>query len=275
MSENKEQEDVIKWAMQSAPKSQLEKKNLVSNLSPAQEMQYNQDVAKCLKKLDMISFNIFKLKATTNNNEFIVITNCLLTYYDSFRAEKINEANFLNFIKVIQSGYLSLPYHNSTHAADVVQAFHYFLKSCRAADYNEFGLSDITICLLSAAIHDYQHPGLNNTFLVNNSDDLALLYNDRSVLENHHLASSFKLLHQASNNFFCDMSPEDTRKYRSLMIKLVLATDFSRHFKDLGKFKLRFSRESETEKNKGFMMEMLMHAADVSNSMRKWNIYYE
>lgn len=43
--------------------------------------------------------------------------------------------------------------------------------------------------LFSAAIHDYGHLGVNNDFLIQSGDDLALRYNDRSPMENHHLVS--------------------------------------------------------------------------------------
>jgi hypothetical protein len=36
--------------------------------------------------------------------------------------------------------------------------------------------------------------GVNNDFLVKTLDPLALLYNDRSPMENHHVASAFQLL---------------------------------------------------------------------------------
>ena len=36
--------------------------------------------------------------------------------------------------------------------------------------------------LFAAAIHDYEHPGLNNNYLVKTRSDLALIYNDASVL---------------------------------------------------------------------------------------------
>lgn len=42
--------------------------------------------------------------------------------------------------------------------------------------------------LFAAAIHDYEHPGLNNNYLVKTRSDLALIYNDASVLGN---SSSF------------------------------------------------------------------------------------
>ena len=46
-----------------------------------------------------------------------------------------------------------------------------------------------THLLLLQIIHDYQHKGVNNDFLVRTGDSLAILYNDRSPMENHHLVS--------------------------------------------------------------------------------------
>ena len=48
--------------------------------------------------------------------------------------------------------------------------------------------------LVAAAVHDVDHPGRSNQFLIETSDNLALLYNDNSVLENHHLAVAFKTM---------------------------------------------------------------------------------
>ncbi len=38
--------------------------------------------------------------------------------------------------------------------------------------------------LIASVCHDLDHPGVNNKFLVATNSELALLYNDRSVLEN-------------------------------------------------------------------------------------------
>ena len=41
-------------------------------------------------------------------------------------------------------------------------------------------------------IHDYDHSGTTNNFHVQSGSQLAVLYNDRSVQENHHVSSFFQ-----------------------------------------------------------------------------------
>ena len=54
---------------------------------------------------------------------------------------------------------------------------------------------------LSAIIHDFDHRGVNNQFLVRAADPLAILYNDVSPMENHHVAAAFTLLREQQYNF--------------------------------------------------------------------------
>lgn len=275
-TENKEQEEIIKWAMSERPQFDTRSpinKELTVELTDAE---LSLGGKQCLEKVNNLGFDVFQLKEASNNNELIVLSTHLFSVYEVFKAEQISRKKFNGFIKAVQSGYLSeLPYHNSTHAADVVQAFHYYLIGCEIKDSYNYSLTDYAICILSACIHDYQHPGRTNVFLMNTKNKLAVIYNDISVLENHHVASCFKLMYEKDSNFLENMPNDKFRKYRSLMIELVLATDFSKHFKELAKFKLRFSKENEAEKSKNSMLKMLMHAADVSNSTRKWPTYFE
>ena len=43
-----------------------------------------------------------------------------------------------------------------------------------------------SVLLVSTLVHDVDHNGLNNNFHINSQSPLAVLYNDISVLENHH-----------------------------------------------------------------------------------------
>ena len=52
-----------------------------------------------------------------------------------------------------------------------------------------------------------------------------VLYNDRSPMENHHLAASWALLMQPQYNFVGGMGKEAVAKMRKLLIELVLSTE--------------------------------------------------
>lgn len=90
-------------------------------------------------------------------------------------------------------------------------------------------------------VHDVDHPGRTNDFLVATGDSKAIEYNDTSPLENHHLAYAFKLLKVSQLNFLENMDKEMYRSLRSLMIELVLATDMKRHFDILSQFQVPVS----------------------------------
>ena len=54
---------------------------------------------------------------------------------------------------------------------------------------------------------------------------------------------------------------------------MVLATDMSKHFADLGKFKQRIGANAldPTDEDKIMCMEMGMHMSDISNPSKKWD----
>ena len=74
-------------------------------------------------------------------------------------------------------------------------------------------------CLVSATLHDYEHPGVNNAFLVLMNDEIAVRHNDVSVLENHHLAASFDLMSKNEKcNWTVKMNSKDFKRVRHVMI---------------------------------------------------------
>ena len=120
-----------------------------------------------------------------------------------------------NFLIRVESGYHpSNPYHNNIHASDVTQAAFSFLTKGELAQYpfnmNDrhipfyivlvaltlpmlLTMQDMLSLILACLIHDYDHPGFNNAFLVNTNDPKAIRYNDISVLENHHCSAAFEV----------------------------------------------------------------------------------
>ncbi|XP_008304913.1 cGMP-inhibited 3',5'-cyclic phosphodiesterase B-like, partial [Stegastes partitus] len=90
---------------------------------------------------------------------------------------------------------------------------------------------------VAAAMHDYDHPGRTNAFLVATNAPQAVLYNDRSVLENHHAASAWSLyLSQPEFNFLVNLDHVEFKRFRFLVIEAILATDLKKHFDFLAEF---------------------------------------
>uniref|UniRef100_A0A672JHW6 Phosphodiesterase n=1 Tax=Salarias fasciatus TaxID=181472 RepID=A0A672JHW6_SALFA len=90
---------------------------------------------------------------------------------------------------------------------------------------------------VAAAMHDYDHPGRTNAFLVATNAPQAVLYNDRSVLENHHAASAWSLyLSQPDFNFLVNLDHVEFKRFRFLVIEAILATDLKKHFDFLAEF---------------------------------------
>ncbi|XP_062433777.1 cGMP-inhibited 3',5'-cyclic phosphodiesterase 3B [Rhea pennata] len=116
-------------------------------------------------------------------------------------------------------------------------------KSCSIAD-DSYGCLTSSIPALelmalyvAAAMHDYDHPGRTNAFLVATNAPQAVLYNDRSVLENHHAASAWNLfLSRPEYNFLSNLNHVEFKRFRFLVIEAILATDLKKHFDFLAEF---------------------------------------
>ena len=81
------------------------------------------------------------------------------------------------------------------------------------------------------------HPGNNNVFETKTHSKLATLYNDISVLENHHAATFFFLIEDEDVNILSTFTGEEFNRIRKYIIDNILYTDMSKHFAFLGEIK--------------------------------------
>jgi len=96
----------------------------------------------------------------------------------------------------------------------------------------------VNLALLVAAFcHDVNHTGRTNIFEVNSGSELATLYHDRAVLEQHHAAYTFRILKKDSCNIFANVKADDYKELRKLMIANILATDMKEHFDFMKEFR--------------------------------------
>lgn len=122
--------------------------------------------------------------------------------------------------------------------------------------------------ILAGACHDIGHPGVNNLFLIEKRDEIAITYNDISVLENFHIATTFEILKQERYNIFKQLSTDEWKRVRKQMIGAVLATDMALHFSKFGIFKGKIENEDLDPtkfEEKKFICEQIFHLCDIAN----------
>merc|ERR1712151_408067 len=123
-----------------------------------------------------------------------------------------------NFTKACEAKYQPQLFHNFAHAADGLYATSRALTTSEA---DQFLPEHVQFWLLVAAIgHDLGHMGYNNPYLIETSHELAVMYNDRSPLENMHCSKLFETLALPDGNVF---SKVDRRSYKDLRPCMITA----------------------------------------------------
>ncbi|XP_049805023.1 cAMP-specific 3',5'-cyclic phosphodiesterase isoform X1 [Schistocerca nitens] len=245
------------------------------------ETPYEEELGTLLVEIDTWGIDIFKIGELSNGRPLTCIAYTAFQNRDLLKTFMIPPKTFITFMMTLEDHYVKdNPFHNSLHAADVTQSTNVLLNS--PALESVFTPLEIMAALFAATIHDVDHPGLTNQFLINSSSELALMYNDESVLENHHLAVAFKLLQNEGCDIFVNMSKKQRQTLRKMAIDMVLSTDMSKHMSLLADLKTMV----ETKKVAGSgvllldnytdriqVLENLVHCADLSNPTKPLPLY--
>ncbi|XP_074498007.1 cGMP-inhibited 3',5'-cyclic phosphodiesterase 3A-like isoform X2 [Sebastes fasciatus] len=232
-----------------------------------------------------------------------------------FETFRIPVHEFMNYFHALENGYRVIPYHNRIHATDVLHAVWYLttqpvpglpvlltengihtdsdnsitpgatgflvskMNSVLEDGYGSLaglipGL-ELMALYVAAAMHDYDHPGRTNAFLVATSAPQALLYNDRSVLENHHAASAWNLfMSRPEYNFLANLEHVEFKRFRFLVIEAILATDLKKHFDFLAEFNAKVGDEGVSgidwtnENDRLLVCQMCIKLADVNGPLK-------
>lgn len=174
------------------------------------------------------------------------------------------------------------PYHNYWHVTDVMHSVFSFIKNYGAGDI----LSDIQqySLLIAAFVHDLDHPGTSAPYLINSKHPLSFIYTE-SLLENYHIAKAFTLMNNEKFDILANFSSDEKKQIKKYMIDTIRATDIAFHFSLKSELeKVVESVEAITnesgnyefsEADKLVIMKALIHAADISNPAKQWNISKE
>jgi hypothetical protein len=186
----------------------------------------------------------------------------------------VNHNTLCCFLRSLESQYdVKGKYHNNIHAADVTQTLHSMIRMGASELSQSMSALDMFSMLLAAAAHDVGHPGTNNMYQINAQTNLAIVYNDKSPLENMHASKSSQLIKQLGvlENF----SAEQQAQTRTRMISAILATDMTQHFNNVS-YMEEFISQFEDDQVNWYdyaedpaaihdVLNYMIHLADISN----------
>ncbi|CAL1294416.1 unnamed protein product [Larinioides sclopetarius] len=243
-------------------------------LSSSSNLQMPAQIAQLLKNSEDWSFDVFALNSVASGQCLRYMSHYLLNRFGLIQKFKMSTASLESFLVQIENGYERYrnPYHNNMHAADVTQTVAYLL--CQAGLANWLTDIEIFATLFAAIIHDYEHTGTTNSFHVMSGSETALLYNDRAVLENYHVSQSFRLLRDDENSILSNLSKEEYREFRSLVIEMVLATDMSSHFQQIKTMKTLLCHSDFSSMDKAKVLSLMLHCCDISHPAKDWNLHF-
>ena len=236
-------------------------------------------------------FNVFdfyeKYKFT---NPFTISSQILLQKYDIIIYS--DSETVYNFLKALQEHYTQIAiYHTEKHAIDMLQTLFIYLYKSRVIDFLYLNKLDILSLLVAGVCHDVGHKGYNNDYQIKMYTDLAITYNDKSILENFHISETFKLLKNDKLNIFRNTSKNDFSYIRKRIIDMILATDMFYHSRIIALMKSRLENKNikngenseNIVKNSGNnlfneqqeILNYLIHIGDISHNTKKFEITYK
>jgi len=193
------------------------------------------------------------------------------------------------FVVEIEQGYPDTnPYHNRAHAASVLHFMHSLMLHGKIGELSLAAVAGIeesrrhmlvTLAgLLAAVVHDFEHEGLSNDFLIKSLSEKAITYNDRSPNENHHTAAAFRVLQKTECNFLEGLDMKEFRQLRNLVVDLVLCTDMAESGKIVQAFKDAIPADGQpfrptSQVEAVLALKMALKVADIGHLALSWNLH--
>ncbi|XP_046390180.1 cGMP-specific 3',5'-cyclic phosphodiesterase-like isoform X1 [Ischnura elegans] len=232
---------------------------------------HNKQAQIVLDRVGEWPFNAFTLDTETGGRSVPILCVHLFHWYGLLDYFGLDVASVWKLFTLVEEGYHSTnPYHNAIHAADVTQAMHCFLQEEKIREH--LTPLEIMAALIGAVTHDLDHPGVNQPFLIATSNHLAALYENTSVLENHHWRSAVGCLIESGVAAQLGFRREELEHNIS---SLILATDITRQQEFLTRFKRYLDGDLLDMKratDRHFILQIALKCADISNPCRPWEV---
>ncbi|CAD7976803.1 unnamed protein product, partial [Amoebophrya sp. A25] len=174
----------------------------------------------------------------------------------------------------------SVPYHNYFHALCVAQLAYLLLRDAKLL--HEVRPIEFLAVILGSLGHDAGHRGFTNQFEVSTKSDLALRYNDLSVLENHHASISWGSIVSAGVAVVPPKISPTLDRFRLLFVSGIINTDMKFHGEHIqkahhvvkycqdrdakvGDEDIYAPDEDEDDDTTQDVCELFLHLADIGN----------
>ena len=240
------------------------------------------------KSITEKTFNIFQLKELIGYDNLLpMVGRTILENLGLIDEEIINVSKLDKFLVSVSKQYKQdTLYHNSMHGADVTQSVYTFFTHSNAEKIAKTNVLDLLSIIIASLGHDIAHPGLTNTFHINDSTEIAITYNDISVLENFHASTLFRTLRKTENNIFDKLTIIDYKMIRKRMISEILATDMANHGKVISLIKSKLSLNENNEykfnlisgneqtriEEQQSLLDFFIHLADLGHNAKLFEI---
>jgi hypothetical protein len=240
------------------------------------------------KSITSKNFDIFNFETLVGYNNVLPLVGRIILENLGLLDENILKQDKLeSFLYSVSNQYKQETlYHNSMHGADVTHSSYIFITHSNAEKLAKTNVIDILSIIIAALGHDLGHPGLTNMFHMNDSTDIAITYNDISILENYHASLLFRTLRKSENNIFEKLSNIDYKIIRKRMISEILSTDMANHGKvvsvikskivlnENNEFRLNLLSGNEQTKNEEqqSLLDFILHLADLAHNTKLFDV---
>jgi len=220
-----------------------------------------------------------------------------LGFVDAFQLDLQKVTNF--FVSIEDSLNVANSYHNRAHVASVMHSIHAILHQSimkRVAVAAFTGMlpegSDVTAadcslavmtCLIAAALHDYEHLGVTNDYLVNTCHERALCYEGKHVNEKHHAAAGLDLLCQPECNFLAVLPSHSFDRVCDIVTDMILATDMAKHSDIVAELQASLRNDAPEDllmsqsvtEDSTLMLQVALKCADLGHLAMPWDLHLQ
>eukprot|EP01029_Cantina_marsupialis_P001691 TRINITY_DN114_c0_g1_i2.p1 TRINITY_DN114_c0_g1~~TRINITY_DN114_c0_g1_i2.p1 ORF type:complete len:946 (-),score=238.84 TRINITY_DN114_c0_g1_i2:223-2667(-) len=188
---------------------------------------------------------------------------------------RLSRTMLRRFVMVVRDSYhKENPFHCWEHALSIFQFCHMFFRAEPTVSKSFTWIEKFSL-FVAALCHDIDHPGLSNDFLMNTGHELALIYNDQAILENHHTSTAFRVMSSESTAIMANFSKEDRTYARKIIINSIMATDMKKHFDLIGDMRsITVPLDLQGCDQRMQVLRWILHTADLNAQAMPWKIAY-